>query len=156
MGTDGATELAASEGRDQTPTLVSAEIVNTDAVPVTDPAASTATAITIAGHPKASRLIRRAREMGGVAGFAAGAWMSAPTHTLAATLLRAIIAGLACQTIVWAAAVVLCKHLITAELRAREYALMGAAASAPQSSTGQPMRAAVPSGAPAQAHGTNG
>lgn len=84
--------------------------------------------IKISEHPKASRFIRQAREAAGLGGFLIGGWMSLSTHTLAATLLRAIVAGFACQIVVWAAAVLLCRHLIIAELRSREHALMQAAA----------------------------
>jgi hypothetical protein len=84
--------------------------------------------IKISEHPKASRFVRQAREAAGLGGFLIGGWMSLSTHTLAATLLRAIVAGFACQIVVWAVAVLLCRHLIIAELRSREHALMQAAA----------------------------
>lgn len=83
--------------------------------------------IKISEHAKASRFIRQAREAAGLGGFLIGGWMSLSTHTLPDTLLRAIVAGIACQLIVWAAAMLLCRHLILAELRSREHALMQAA-----------------------------
>ena len=46
---------------------------------------------------------------------------------LAETLLRALVAGIVCQVVVWAAAVALFRHLILAELKSREHALVQAA-----------------------------
>lgn len=103
-----------------------------------------ASAITLAGHPRAARVVRRSREAAGLFGFLVGGWMSISTHTIADTLLRAVIAGVACQVIVWAAAVVLCRYLISAELRSREYALMQAAIARRQASErGLPLPAAA-------------
>ena len=84
--------------------------------------------IAVAEHPRASRFVRKAREAAGLAGFLIGGWMSLSTHSLSGALLRALIAGLACQLVVWAAAVLLCRHLIVAEIKSREDALMQAAA----------------------------
>jgi hypothetical protein len=81
-------------------------------------------AVSIAGHPRARRLVREAREIAGLVGFLLAGWISLSTHTLPDALLRAIITGFACQLVVWAAATLLCRHLITAELRNREQALM--------------------------------
>src|SRR5579872_5472344 len=83
--------------------------------------------ISIAGHPQARRLVRQARGFAGLAGFLIAGWMSLPTHTLAGTLLSAVIAGLACQIVVWAAAVLLSRPLILAQLREHELALVRAA-----------------------------
>lgn len=85
-----------------------------------------ASAISIAGHPRATRMVRRAREMAGLAGFVIGGWMSLHTHSFPEAALRAVVAGLVCQVIVWAAAVLLSRYLIVAELRAREHALVQA------------------------------
>jgi hypothetical protein len=86
--------------------------------------------ISVAGHPRAARMVRRSREAAGLAGFLVAGWLSLPTSSIAETLLRALVAGAVCQLIVWGAAVLLCKQLITAELRDREQALMRAAARA--------------------------
>jgi hypothetical protein len=86
----------------------------------------TASAISISAHPRAVRMVRRAREMGGLAGFLVGGWMSLHTHSFPEAALRAVIAGLVCQVIVWAAAVLLSRYLIIAELHAREHALVQA------------------------------
>lgn len=83
--------------------------------------------ISIAGHPRAARMVRRSREAAGLGGFLVAGWMSMSGNSVAGTLLRAIIAGAVCQVIVWAAAVVLCRHLISAELHSREHELLRAA-----------------------------
>lgn len=84
--------------------------------------------IAVSEHPRASRFVRQAHEAAGLGGFLLGGWMSLHTHTLADALLRALVAGVACQMVVWAAAVMLCRHLIVAEIKSREDALMKAAA----------------------------
>jgi len=84
-------------------------------------------AISVAEHPKAARLVRRSREAAGLAGFLVGGWMSLSTHAFADALLRAVLAGAICQLVVWAAAVTLCRYLVAAELRSREDALLQAA-----------------------------
>jgi hypothetical protein len=81
----------------------------------------------IAEHPRAARHVRQARQAAGLVGFLVAGWTSMATSTLAETLLRALIAGVVCQVVVWAAAVALFRHLILAELRSREHALVVAA-----------------------------
>lgn len=81
----------------------------------------------IAEHPGAARQVRQARQAAGLIGFAVAGWTSMATSTLAETLLRALLAGIVCQVVVWAAAVALFRHLIVAELRSREHALVLAA-----------------------------
>lgn len=82
----------------------------------------------IAQHPRAARQVRQVRQAAGLIGFLLAGWMSMSTDTLAGTLLRALLAGVVCQVVVWGAAVVLFRHLILAEIRSREQALMQAAA----------------------------
>jgi hypothetical protein len=94
----------------------------------TDKAASNTQQPSIAEHPRAARHVREARQAAGLIGFLLAGWLSMSTNTLAGTLLRALVAGFVCQVIVWAAAIVLLRHLILAELRSREQALMQAAA----------------------------
>lgn len=98
------------------------------AIDAGDGASGSGQRIAISEHPRASRFVRKARELAGLGGFFLGGWMSLSTHTLAGALTRALIAGVACQLIVWAAAVMLCRHLIVAEIKSREDALMKAAA----------------------------
>ncbi len=81
----------------------------------------------IAEHPRAARHVRQARQAAGLAGFLLAGWTSMATSTLAETLLRAVLAGIVCQLVVWAAAVALFRHLILAELKSREHALVQAA-----------------------------
>ncbi len=81
----------------------------------------------IAEHPGAARHVRQARQAAGLIGFAVTGWTSMATSTLAETLLRALVAGIVCQVVVWAAAVALFRHLIVAELKSREHALVLAA-----------------------------
>lgn len=81
----------------------------------------------IAEHPRAARHVRQARQAAGLIGFVVAGWTSMATSTLAETLLRALIAGIVCQVVVWAAAVALFRHLILAELKSREHALLQAA-----------------------------
>lgn len=90
----------------------------------------------IAAHPKAARRVRQAREAAGLLGFLGGLWLSLGTHTTAEAILRALIAGAACYVVIWAAAVLLCKHLILAELKSREHALAQAAAARLRASEG--------------------
>jgi len=82
----------------------------------------------VAGHPKAARRVKQAREAAGLLGFLGGLWLSLGTHTPTEAILRGLIAGAACYIVVWGAAVLLCKHLILAELESREHALAEAAA----------------------------
>lgn len=81
----------------------------------------------IAEHPRAAHHVRQARQAAGLIGFLVAGWTSMATSTLAETLLRALIAGVVCQVVVWAAAVALFRHLILAELKSREHALVVAA-----------------------------
>jgi hypothetical protein len=84
--------------------------------------------VAVSEHPRASRFVRQAREVGALGGFLVGTWMSLATHGLTEALLRGIVAGVVCQLVVWAIAVLLCRHLIIAEIESREQALMQAAA----------------------------
>ncbi len=73
----------------------------------------------IAGHPRASYQVRRAKGWGGIAGFGIAAYLShkagVPTVDLG---LRAVIAGVAGYMLAWACAVTVWRHLMLAELRA--------------------------------------
>jgi len=81
----------------------------------------------IAEHPRAARHVRQARQAAGLIGFLIAGWSSMATSTVAETLLRALVAGIVCQVVVWGVAVALFRHLILAELRGREQALLAAA-----------------------------
>ncbi len=83
-----------------------------------------ALSLSLAEHPRAVFRIKQAKEAGGLAGFVFGAYLSFHTHTMFETGVRALMAGIACYVIVWGAAVFLWRHLIIAELRSREQALL--------------------------------
>jgi hypothetical protein len=73
----------------------------------------------VAGHPRASYQVRRAKGWGGIAGFGLAAYFShkagVPTFDLG---LRALIAGIVGYMVAWACAVTVWRHLVLAELRA--------------------------------------
>jgi hypothetical protein len=82
--------------------------------------------LSIAAHPRAARGVARAKGWGGLVGFMVGGYLALPTNTLAGTGLHALIAGVACYTIVWAGAVFLWRHLVVAELRTRQQQMLQA------------------------------
>lgn len=73
----------------------------------------------VANHPRAGAQVARAKAWGGLAGFALVALLSwragAP---VADALLRALAAGVVGYVATWAAAVLVWRHLVVAELRA--------------------------------------
>lgn len=73
----------------------------------------------VANHPRAGAQVARAKAWGGLAGFLLVALLSwragAP---VAAALLRALAVGVAGYVATWAAAVLVWRHLVVAELRA--------------------------------------
>jgi hypothetical protein len=83
-----------------------------------------ALSLSLAEHPRAVLRIKQAKEAGGLAGFLVGGYLSFHTHTMFETGLRALMAGIGCYVVMWGAAVFLWRHLIIAELRSREQALM--------------------------------
>jgi hypothetical protein len=132
---------ASSAGATQTSALPAGEAAR--ALPATTrmpPGKPSSPAVSVAAHPRATRLVREAREVAGLAGFLLAGWISLSTHALADALLRAIITGFICQLVVWAAATLLCRHLITAELRTREQALMRALAEEREHAGGAPQQ----------------
>jgi hypothetical protein len=80
---------------------------------------ATSDAISVAGHPRASAAVKRAKGFGGIAGFALAAYLSykagVPTHQIAE---RALLVGIAGYLVAWACAVTVWRHLVLAELRA--------------------------------------
>lgn len=83
---------------------------------------------TIAAYPRAARSVARAKSWGGLVGFLLGGYLSMPTNTLAEAGLRALIAGVVCYVVVWAAAVFAWRRLIAIEIKGREQQLANAAA----------------------------
>ncbi len=84
----------------------------------------------VAGHPRAVRSIERAKGWAALLGFAAGFYLSLPTHTPAAAGLRAIIAGVALYIGVWAGSVFFWRRMVMVEIRAREQQLVALARAA--------------------------
>ena len=80
----------------------------------------------VAGHPRAARRVGQAREWSGLAGFLLTGYLSLPTHTLAIATMRALAAGIACYLLAWAAAVLLWRNLVLAEIERRERDLLEA------------------------------
>lgn len=82
-------------------------------------AADAATLPSVANHPRAGAQIARAKAWGGLAGLLLVAVLSwragAP---VADTLARALAGGVAGYVATWAAAVLVWRHLVVAELRA--------------------------------------
>ncbi len=74
-------------------------------------------------------------------GFLLGGYLSLPTHSALEAALRALVAGVVCYVVVWAAAVFLWRRLVVAELRHAEHELLTAQLAKLQSS--------VPSASPA-------
>lgn len=67
-------------------------------------------------HPNSGPAIRRARAIGGLGGFAIAALIGFDGGTpFAATIERALEVGIASQTVVWAAAVLVWKRLLIAQ-----------------------------------------
>jgi hypothetical protein len=84
----------------------------------------------VAGHPRAARAVGRAKGWGALIGFVLGGYESLPTHTVAETLLRALIAGAVLYVGVWAGAVFFWRRMVMLEIKAREQQLAAAAAAA--------------------------
>jgi hypothetical protein len=73
--------------------------------------------VSIAGHPRATRAVRRAKGYGGLGGFVLGAALSARAGVpLPDTALRGIEAGLGGYLACWAGAVIVWRQLAVAEV----------------------------------------
>jgi hypothetical protein len=86
--------------------------------------AAAGNAMSIAAHPRAARRVAQAKGWGGLLGFMLGGYLSLRTHTPAEAGFRALVAGIACYATVWGGAVFLWRHLVVAELRTRQHALL--------------------------------
>jgi hypothetical protein len=80
--------------------------------------------LTLAAHPRAVRRVAEAKAWGGLGGFLLGGYLSLPTHSLSEAALRALIAGVVCYVVVWAAAVFVWRRLVVAELRQAQHELL--------------------------------
>jgi hypothetical protein len=86
--------------------------------------ADDSTGLSLAAHPRAVRRVAEAKAWGGLGGFLLGGYLSLPTHSLAEAALRALIAGVVCYVVVWAAAVFVWRRLVVAELRHAQHELL--------------------------------
>jgi hypothetical protein len=83
------------------------------------PAATAAEPITIGGHPRAQRSVRRARALGGLLGFLVTVVLSIRAGVPAwDATARALMAGVAVHLAAWAVAVAVWRQLMLAELHA--------------------------------------
>jgi hypothetical protein len=80
--------------------------------------------LSLAAHPRAVRRVAEAKAWGGLGGFLLGGYLSLPTHSVFEAALRALLAGVVCYVVVWAAAVFLWRRLVVAELRQAEHELL--------------------------------
>ena len=84
------------------------------------PAAMAREPITIGAHPRAKRSVRRARALGGLAGFVLTIVLSLRAGVPAwDAVARALMAGIAVHLAAWAVAVAVWKQLMLAELHAQ-------------------------------------
>jgi hypothetical protein len=71
------------------------------------------------GHPRGSKLIRRGKGWGGIAGFAFAALASVLNHAqLFDVLTRGLVGGSVGYVLGWAAAVFAARHIVLADSRA--------------------------------------
>jgi hypothetical protein len=103
----------------------------------------------IAGHPRATRSVERAKAWGALVGFVLGGYLSLPTHTAADAGLRALAAGAILYVAVWAGAVFVWRRLVIVEIKAREASLLAAA----QASVARRQGSAQPAGRPEETAG---
>jgi len=74
----------------------------------------------IAEHPIAARQVARARAWAALIGFVVGFWLSRRAGLpFPESGARAIVAGIVCRLLAWAALVSLWRQLIPAEIEAR-------------------------------------
>ncbi|MGO9322888.1 MAG: PilZ domain-containing protein [Solirubrobacteraceae bacterium] len=69
----------------------------------------------VATHPRAARQVARAKGWAGLAGFLVGGYMSLPTNTLTAVVIRALVAGTVCYLAAWACALFVWRQLVMFE-----------------------------------------
>ncbi len=78
------------------------------------------TGMSVASHPRAAASVRQAKGWGGIAAFGITAYVSL-SHGVSPDVagLRAIIAGIVGYVLAWGCGVMVWRHLMVAELRAR-------------------------------------
>lgn len=118
-------------------------------------------ALSVATHPRGGNAVRRAKGIGGIAGFALAALISHKAGAQPQQMLeRALIFGIVGYLLAWTCAVTVWRHIVLAELRARveratatqdEVVAPTAVIAAPAASgTGETPSAPAPAPAPAQ------
>ena len=80
-----------------------------------EPPSASALGPSVAAHPRAALNVARAKAWGGLAGFFLAGYLSLPTCTLAAAGARALVAGIVCYFVAWAASVFVWRHVVAAE-----------------------------------------
>jgi hypothetical protein len=77
------------------------------------------TAISVAGHPRATYAVRRAKGWGGLIGLLLVAWYSHQAGLMAVDVaLRALTGGIVGYVVAWVVALQVWRHLVIAEARA--------------------------------------
>lgn len=80
--------------------------------------AGAARLVGVGDHPRAAAGIARAKSLGGLAAFAlVGAASLANGEPPLGSLVRAVLGGVVCYLVAWAAAVAVWRHLLVAEAR---------------------------------------
>jgi hypothetical protein len=97
----------------------------------------------VAAHPRAARSVARAKGWGALGGFLIGGYFSLPSATLADAGLRALLAGVVCYMVAWAASVFAWRRIVMLEIKAREQQLVARAMAAqpPEPQPGERARA---------------
>jgi hypothetical protein len=81
----------------------------------------------VAAHPRAAHHVALAKGWGGLVGFVVCGYLSLPTNTFTETGLRALVGGVVCYMVAWAATVFVWRHLVVLEIKSREQELLSAA-----------------------------
>jgi hypothetical protein len=98
----------------------------------------------VAAHPRAARSVAQAKGWGALGGFLIGGYFSLPSATLADAGLRALLAGIVCYMVAWAASVFAWRRIVMIEIKAREQQLVAQAMAVqpPELQSGERARAA--------------
>ncbi|MEA2130090.1 MAG: hypothetical protein QOJ85_2981 [Solirubrobacteraceae bacterium] len=83
--------------------------------------------ISVAGHPRSSQIVRRAKGWGGFAGAVLCTLLALSANVpLFDALLRGLAGGVAAYIVTWALALAVARQLVIAEVRARYAEVMAA------------------------------
>jgi hypothetical protein len=101
-----------------------------------EPAAGVPDGISVAGHPRSARAVRRAKGWGGVVGVVLCTLLALNAHLPTFdVLLRGLAGGVVSYLVVWALALAVARQLVVAEVRARYVAAAEQAAAARAAAT---------------------